>query len=112
MLGNSRVLLIFERGRSGLDLLVRGSYVGFGQLMFKARDIPGGGGSRIAPSVARASAKVLGAEYFYPFISHAPLEPQNTTASYKDGKLEIWAPSQTPAAFQSYVLGIFFGAFP
>ena len=34
--------------------------------------------------------------YFYPFISHANLEPQNCTASFKDGKLEIWAPTQNP----------------
>jgi len=52
---------------------------------------------------ALAGAKVLHAEYFYPFISHAPLEPQNTTASYRDGKLEIWAPSQTPAAGRTLV---------
>jgi isoquinoline 1-oxidoreductase subunit beta len=45
----------------------------------------------------KSSTKTLTAEYFYPFIAHAPLEPQNTTASFADGKLEIWSPTQQPA---------------
>jgi isoquinoline 1-oxidoreductase beta subunit len=40
--------------------------------------------------------QTLEAFYSYPFVSHAPLEPQNCTAWYRDGALEIWAPTQTP----------------
>jgi len=45
-----------------------------------------------------SAAKKVSAEYLYPFISHANLEPQNTTAHFRDGRLEVWSPTQVPAA--------------
>jgi isoquinoline 1-oxidoreductase beta subunit len=51
------------------------------------------------PEQALASAhKVLRATYSYPFLAHATLEPQNCVASVADGKVEMWAPTQSPGA--------------
>lgn len=44
----------------------------------------------------KGAAKVVEATYSYPFIAHGTLEPMGTTASFKDGKLEMWTTSQTP----------------
>ena len=44
------------------------------------------------------SVKQASGFYRYAFASHAQLEPQNCTASFKDGKLELWAPTQTPGS--------------
>jgi isoquinoline 1-oxidoreductase beta subunit len=41
-----------------------------------------------------AARHTVEAFYSYPFLSHAPLEPQNTTAWLHDGGIEMWTPSQ------------------
>lgn len=49
------------------------------------------------PEAALAkAAKVVDVKYQFPFISHAQLEPGNCAAKFENGKMEIWAPSQTP----------------
>lgn len=51
---------------------------------------------------AEAALKVE-ANYFYPFMSHSPLEPMNCTAAFRDGKVEIWAPTQNPGPGRALV---------
>ncbi|KQQ45939.1 acylaldehyde oxidase [Duganella sp. Leaf126] len=41
-------------------------------------------------------ARTLGAEYRAPYLAHAAMEPVNCTAQLKDGKVHVWAPTQSP----------------
>ena len=40
------------------------------------------------------AAKKIEAEYELPFVAHTTMEPPNCTALVRDGKCEVWAPTQ------------------
>jgi isoquinoline 1-oxidoreductase subunit beta len=44
----------------------------------------------------KAAATRIDALYQAPYLAHATMEPMNCTAQVKNGKVEIWAPTQVP----------------
>ena len=43
---------------------------------------------------ALTGGRIVEATYQVPYLSHAPMEPMNATALYKNGKLEVWSGTQ------------------
>ena len=57
----------------------------------------------------QTAARRIDALYQAPYLAHATLEPMNCTAQVKDGKVEIWLPTQVPQmarAMAAHVAGV------
>jgi isoquinoline 1-oxidoreductase beta subunit len=53
--------------------------------------------------------KIIEADYYVPLLAQAPMEPMVAVADFRDGKVTVWAPVQTPPWAQdnvAKVLGI------
>jgi isoquinoline 1-oxidoreductase beta subunit len=47
--------------------------------------------------------KIVEAEYYAPLLAHASMETPAALAMYRDGKVEVWAPTQSPQGMQDAV---------
>ncbi len=48
-----------------------------------------------ADQAMAGAAKVLEAEYYTPYLCHAPMEPMGCTARIADGRVDVWCSTQT-----------------
>jgi isoquinoline 1-oxidoreductase beta subunit len=52
---------------------------------------------------AEKSGKVIEATYYTPMAAHAAMEPPAAVAEFRNGKVEVWCPTQNPQAVQETV---------
>jgi isoquinoline 1-oxidoreductase beta subunit len=52
---------------------------------------------------AEKSGKVIEATYYTPMAAHAAMEPPAAVAEFRNGKVEVWCPTQNPQAVQDTV---------
>ena len=53
-----------------------------------------------------AAEKIHDAEYYVPMLAHASMEPPAVIADVKEGKAEIWAPTQNPQGVQDTLAAV------
>jgi isoquinoline 1-oxidoreductase len=58
-------------------------------------------------SAAIAAGRTIRQTYHKGYVAHAPMEPHTATAEMKDGKLTVWASTQTPFPARDGLAGTF-----
>lgn len=97
-----------KKGRAALKVdwdLGSGVKVDSGAMLAEYRQLaqkPGtqAGKAGDVDSAMSKAVKTVEAEYFFPYLAHAPMEPLNVTIQLKDGKCEIWTGTQMPGLDQ------------
>jgi isoquinoline 1-oxidoreductase beta subunit len=59
-----------------------------------------------AEAALKSAAKVIEAEFAFPYLAHAPMEPLNGTIEIKDDGAELWAGSQFQTVEQATVAAV------
>ena len=71
----------------------------YSRRLLEALGSPGlpAGGSGDPDAAFAGGGRIFEARYEVPFLAHATMEPMNCTAWFRDGRCELWAPSQAPS---------------
>ena len=56
-----------------------------------------------ARKVIESADNVITAEYSVPYLAHITMEPMNSTALVKDGKIEVWGGTQNPLGIKAAI---------
>lgn len=56
-----------------------------------------------AEEALAGAARTIEATYELPYLAHVTMEPMNCTATVEEGRVELWAPTQTPTWAQGSV---------
>ena len=75
----------------------------------KSLDTPGLDAAKTgdAEGAIKTAHKTIAADYTFPFLAHAPMEPLNCVIQLKDGVLTLWDGCQLPGAVQGIIGGVF-----
>jgi isoquinoline 1-oxidoreductase beta subunit len=95
--GREALEAAFDSGPNGsLDMAA------VARLLAEAKAEPARSEGDLEKALAGA-ARRLEATYELPFLAHATMEPMNCTARFRDGAVEVWAPTQAPTWAQGEV---------